>query len=219
MPQPEIIRSQVERLTADFIGLGLCNSQNFPSFKNDGNFQEVSYSGTGDLSFVLKNQPYQEIYGEILRTNAYNLKMLDGALIQLMYKFENGVLKCHRLAFFPSPDLTEYQNNPEVYEDDEIYADIVMRNIVVFPIRFDFDATEGVYREIDHPKSHLTLGQYKNCRIPVSAPLTPYAFLAFLLRNFYHTAFKKHTNSITLFDEVFEDSIFPSEKTIGHFII
>lgn len=219
MPAPETIRNQVERLTADFIGLGLCNNQNFPSFKNDGNFQEISYSGAGDLSVVLKNQPYQQIYEELLRTNSYNLKMLDGALIQLMYKFEGGILRCHRLAFFPSPDLTEYQNNPEIYEDDEIYADIVMRNIVVFPIRFDFDSTEGTYREIDHPKSHLTLGQYKNCRIPVNAPVTPYAFLAFLLRNFYHTAFKKHTESITLFDETFEESIFPSEKNIGHIIL
>ncbi|AVJ25226.1 MULTISPECIES: DUF2290 domain-containing protein [Pseudomonas] len=219
MPAPEKIRTQVEKLTADFIGLGLCNSQNFPSLKSEGSLQEVSYSGTGDLSFILKNQPYQEIYNEILRTNAYNLKMLDGALIQLMYKFENGKLKCHRLAFFPSPDLTEYQNNPEIYEDDEIYADIVMRNIVVFPIRFDFDITEGTYKEIDHPKSHLTLGQYKNCRIPVSAPVTPHAFLAFLLRNFYHTAFKKHADAITIFDETFEESIYPSERLIGHFNI
>lgn len=219
MPAPEIIRSQVERLTADFIGLGLCNSQNFPSFTTNGNLQEISYSGTGDLSVVLKNLPYQQIYEELLRTNAYNLKMLDGALVQLMYKFENGTLTRHRLAFFPSPDLTEYQNSPEIYEDDEIYADIVMRNIVVFPIRFDFDSTEGTYREIDHPKSHLTLGQYKNCRIPVNAPVTPYAFLAFLLRNFYHTAFKKHTESITAFDDTFEESIFPSEKGIGHIIL
>lgn len=219
MPAPERIRNQVERLTADFIGLGLCNSQNFPSFTTNGNFQEISYSGTGDLSVVLKNQPYQQIYEELLRTNAYNLKMLDGALVQLMYKFESGVLTRHRLAFFPSPDLTEYQNTPDIYDDDEIYADIVMRNIVVFPIRFDFDSTEGTYREIDHPKSHLTLGQYKNCRIPVNAPVTPYAFLAFLLRNFYHTAFKKHTESITLFDDAFEESIFPSEKSIGHIIL
>ena len=219
MPAPEIIRNQVERLTADFIGLGLCNSQNFPSFTTNGSLQEISYSGTGDLSIVLKNQPYQQIYEELLRTNSYNLKMLDGALVQLMYKFENGSLTRHRLAFFPSPDLTEYQNNPDIYEDDEIYADIVMRNIVVFPIRFDFDSTEGTYREIDHPKSHLTLGQYKNCRIPVNAPVTPYAFLAFLLRNFYHTAFKKHTESITPFNDVFEESIFPSEKGIGHIIL
>ncbi|MNB64251.1 hypothetical protein D3C87_828220 [compost metagenome] len=216
MPTPEKIRNQVERLTADFIGLGLCNSQNFPSLVTNGGLQEISYSGSGDLSIVLKNQPYQEIYDELLRTNAYNLRMLDGALVQLMYKFENGTLTRHRLAFFPSPDLTEYQNNPEIYDDDEIYADIVMRNIVVFPIRFDFDSTEGTYREIEHPKSHLTLGQYKNCRIPVNAPVTPYAFLAFLLRNFYHTAFKKHTDAITQFNEYFESSIFESERAIGH---
>jgi hypothetical protein len=219
MITPELIRRQVESLTADFIGLGLCNSQNFPSYKNEGALQEISYSGRGHLSIVLKNQPYGEIYSELLRSNSYNLKMLDGALIQLMYRFENGVLKSHRLAFFPSPDLTEYQNNPEIYDDDDIYADIVMRNIVVFPIRFDYDCTEGVFEEIHHPKSHLTLGQYKNCRIPVSAPLTPYLFLQFILRNFYNTAYKKHTDSITLFKEYFDQTIFDSETLIGHFRI
>jgi len=44
--------------------------------------------------------------------------------------------------------------------------------------------------EVTHSKSHLTLGDAKDCRIPVSAPLTPYRFLDFILRNFYQT--KKH---------------------------
>ncbi|MGK8472744.1 DUF2290 domain-containing protein [Stutzerimonas stutzeri] len=216
MPSPTAVHRQVEKLTADFVGLGLCNSQNFPSLRVDGDFAEISYSGVTDLSFVLKNQPYRDMYQELVETRAYNMLMVDGAIIQLMYQFQNGELTKHRLAFFPSPDLDEYQNNAEIYELDEIYADIVYRNIIAFPIRFDFDGRQEVYQEIHHPKSHLTLGQYKNCRIPVHVPVTPYLFLSFILRNFYNTAFKKHSENITAFKDSFEECIFPAERSIFH---
>lgn len=102
--------------------------------------------------------------------HSYNMRMLDGALIHMMYRFRNNQLEAHRLAFFPSPFLGEFQNNPEIYLEDEIYAEVIMRNIVPFPLRFDFDCREEVVVEMYHPKSHLTLGQYQNCRIPVSSP-------------------------------------------------
>ena len=62
--------------------------------------------------------------------------MLDGALIQMTYEFSDKKLRRHRLAFFPSPHLEEFQNNPDIYLDDEIYADVVAKNIVSFPVRF-----------------------------------------------------------------------------------
>lgn len=37
--------------------------------------------------------------------------------------------------------------------------------------RFDFDEEAAVKRA--HPRSRSTLGPYRNCRIPVSVPLTP----------------------------------------------
>ncbi|MEX5452013.1 DUF2290 domain-containing protein, partial [Stutzerimonas stutzeri] len=83
MPSPTAVHRQVEKLTADFVGLGLCNSQNFPSLRVDGDFAEISYSGVTDLSFVLKNQPYRDMYQELVETRAYNMLMVDGAIIQL----------------------------------------------------------------------------------------------------------------------------------------
>ncbi len=84
--------------------------------------------------------------------------MLDGALIQMSYEFSNFSLQRHRLAFLPSPVLEEFQTAPQAYLDDEISADITMRNIVPFPFRFDYDARDGHFAEMVHPKSHLTLG-------------------------------------------------------------
>lgn len=142
--------------------------------------------------------------------------MIDGALIQIMYKFHENSLQSHRLAFFPSPYLEEFQNNPEVYEEDCIYADIIKKNIVPFPLRFDFDCRKEVVVAIDHPQSHLTLGQYHNCRIPVSAALTPSIFIDFILRNFYNTAYNEYSEKISKYNEVFINTIEKSEQDLSH---
>ena len=143
------------------------------------------------------------------------MKMADGALIQMTYAFKREHLEQHRLAFFPSPSLEMFQNSPELYLDDEIYADIIAKNIVPFPLRFDFDARDELHAELEHPKSHLTLGQYKNCRIPVSAPLSPYRFMDFILRNFYNTAHGKYSDKLKpSATSGFEESISAKEKKI-----
>ena len=140
--------------------------------------------------------------------------MIDGALLQLMYRFQKTELESHRLAFFPSPYLEEFQNNPDVYKDDAMFTEVVFRNIVPFPLRFDYDSRNEVFIEVHHPKSHLSLGQYKNCRIPVSSPLTPYQFICFILRNFYNTAYIKFCENITIFSECFPETILGKEKEL-----
>ena len=120
----------------------------------------------------------------------------------------------HRLAFFPSPDLLEYQNNQDIYDDDEIYGDIVDRNIVTVPIRFDFDPASFV--ELEHPKSHMTLGQYKNCRIAVSGPLSPFHFVVFILRSFYNTPFRNFCSEMRQGGFNFDDCITERECGFVH---
>ena len=162
----------------------------------------------------MKNLPYSEIYHELKRTQSYNLKMIDGALIQFMYRFVDNKLISHRRAFLPSPDLNEFQNNPDIYETDEIYADVILKNIVTLPLRFDFDISDEIFEELHHPKSHLTLGQYLNCRIPVSAPVTPWAFMDFVLRNFYNTAHRRFCSGMTKFTDKFHSTITNREKDV-----
>ncbi|MCB2183593.1 MAG: DUF2290 domain-containing protein [Desulfobulbaceae bacterium] len=142
------------------------------------------------------------------------MQRLDPLPLQIMYRFDNEEIVAHRLAFFPSPFLEEFQNNPEIYLDDEMFAEVTMKNIVPFPLRFDFDSSDEIFQEIHHPKSHLTLGQYQNCRIPVSAPLTPYHFISFILRNFYNTAYKKYCEKISPFHLFFNKTIAYQENKI-----
>lgn len=214
MTRSDIIK-QVSYITSKLIAVSLSEEQNFPS-ENNG---EIYISGNHDLSVALKNLPYADIYNILEKTKNYNIKMIDGALIQLMYSFDgNENLLKYRLAFFPSPTLEEFQNNSEVYELDEIYADMIDRNIVAVPVRFDYNPSD--FKAKEHPCSHLTLGQYKNCRIPVQAPITPNIFIDFILRNFYNTAKRKFSEELN-FDikNLFDNTIDNSEKKLLHISI
>lgn len=217
MVAPAQIYKQISAITADLIGLSLCDHQNFPTLTQVSARQtEISFSGAANLGVVLKNVSYEVIYEELKRTKSYNLKMIDGALIQIMYKFLDEKIAAHRLAFFPSPDLLEYQNNPGIYELDEIYAEVIMKNVVTLPIRFDFDVSDEIFIELHHPKSHLTLGQYSNCRIPVSGPITPSIFMDFILRNFYNTAHRKFCGEMSRFEDIFDSTITKIENEVMH---
>src|SRR3546814_10435533 len=115
------------------------------------------------------------------------MRVIYGELLQMMFRIQGGELRQHRLAFYPSPSLLPFRDHPDQYMRDELFIEIVQRKIIPFPLRFDFDTREGIHADISHPKSHLTLGDVKGCRIPASAPLTPRWFVEFILRNFYQT--------------------------------
>ena len=101
------------------------------------------------------------------------------------------------------PDLEWPDSNDVLRDLDQdpmlahLGADINDSKIVRFPLRFDYDDTisktqTGFY----HPKVHLTLGEYTNCRIPLPSPLTPSVFFDFILRNFYSNTYLKHRDTI-----------------------
>lgn len=217
MPTALDIEKEINGIVGYLVEVGLAGDQNF-AFRRElhGGVEEITFPHAGHVSIALKDISYTQIYEHLVQERAYNAKMPDGALIQMMYVFNNSTLERHRLAFFPSPHLEEFQNNPEIYLEDEIYADVIARGIVPFPVRFDYDSREDVYQELTHPKSHLTLGQYENCRIPVTAPLTPFWFANFILRNFYHTAFDRYAEKLPPCGKVFEETIFPEERGVVH---
>jgi len=213
------VYKQIELITAKLISVNLAVAYNFPtSNPTPNNGCEISFSsGQKDISLALKNLAYLQMYNELSNKGNYNIKMIDGALLQFLYRFNSSELESHRLAFFPSPFLEHFQNEPEIYELDEIYADIIAKNILPIPIRFDYDPKN--HQNIDHPKCHLTLGQFKNCRIPVCAPITPITFINFILRNFYNTAFKKFTNELNFQPSLFKETITSEEKKLLHLAI
>ena len=174
--------------------VGLCEDFNFPirsiSPSDRGAVEEISIPGFERSAEVLKIKPYQETYDTLYLNRAYNMRLIDGALVQFRYRFYHDKLIKHTLSFFPSSNLLEYQSDPEVYGTDVLYAEAIMENAVTVPIRFDYD--EEAAQDFIHPASHFTLGQYKNCRIPVIGALTPYRFLSFVLRAFYNSSYRMH---------------------------
>lgn len=219
MKAKETLR-QLEQLTTAMVGLSLSNDQNFASTHGDidGDF-EITVNNATSMSTALKNIAYRDIYRELEKARCFNFKMLDGALVALRYRFRAHDVSEHVLSYFPSPDLEHFQNDPEVYLLDEIYADVIERNIVPFPVRFDYSTDADKFVEVHHPHSHLTLGQYQNCRIPVCSPLSPFTFGSFILRNFYNTAFRKYSEELPTAELLFPNTITVNERKIPHVVL
>ncbi len=183
---------QLQEITSLLIKSSFATSYNFPTEKNG----IIVWENFKNISFALKNQPYQNLFHECIKERAYNYILIDGALIQIMYECKNNLMIKHRLAFYPNPNFERFQDSPEDYEDTyyghELFTEISEKNVITFPIRFDFDNDPNKYEEHDHSYVHASLGNYKNCRIPISRPITPNKFILFILRSFYFDKFKQH---------------------------
>ena len=219
MPTPMLVTQQINDRIRRLVQSGLADHQ-LPAFpRKAGRRIEVVFQNSEYISAALKNVDYSDMYRILVRARAYNLKMCDGALIQMTYDFKDRALLRHRLAFLPAPHLDEFQNAPETYLEDELHGDVIARNVVPFPLRYDYDARDGHHQVLEHPLSHLTLGQYERCRVPVSAPVTPHWFIDFIVRNFYHTATRRYADEMPTGGAAFGDSILREERRVIHVTI
>ncbi len=217
MGLPNQIMAEVNKLITHLVRIGLANDQNFSILRALGaNRTEVTFKSADYLSFELKNHSYTTIYDVLKKERAYTVLLPDGAMLQLNYQFLGDELAKHRLAFWPSPHLEHFQNDPDLYLEDSVYAEVVSRQVVPFPLRFDHDSSKQAFKEIRHPISHLTLGQYENCRIPLTAPLPPAHFADFVLRNFYNTAFHEFAGELSNMPNPYDDSISKNERNLIH---
>lgn len=207
----------INKITRHLMTVGLSNSQNFSRVENKGNHVDVIYRGYSDVSKALRDVPYKEMYDHLDNNNQFSIKMLDGGLVHYKYRFvKHGELGKHTLAYYPAPHFESFQNEPELYLDEShFYSEVISKNILPVPLRFDYAPEDTA--SINHPASHLTLGQYKNCRIPLSAPLCPISFTNFILRSFYNTDFVsiKHTQD----NHLYTRTISTEEEKILHFNI
>lgn len=212
----DVIR-EINEIISIVVSSGLADDQNVAYEERTGrsNYQ-VRFDGDELLGSALRDRPYEETY-ELLRDGrSYNLLMLDGAMIQMVYEFVDDGLLRHRLAFLPSPSLLEFQNEPDLYMEEQLYADVIQRGVVTVPLRFDFDGRAGVAKAVEHPISHMTLGQYSGCRVPVTAGLTPHAFMDFVLGSFYRTATTAIGTAMPPVRLRFDQCIDASERQVVH---
>jgi len=190
-------KKQIITIIYRFIEHNVCSDQEYPSLKNG-----VIGLGQGDLSYMLKETSYEEVYYRCARERQFNLCLLDGALIQFNYEFSGnrGSIKRHRLVYLPHPHLESFCENPDYEQewlDDLLFSDVKKDSAIQFPIRFDFDVNEEPFVEGWHSYSHLTLGNVEGCRIPVQGPISPFRFIDFILRCFYS---KKYREELDFFE-------------------
>ena len=214
-----VVLAQLYELNRRMLESSLSMQLNYPAERN----LPGGCTSIGDLplaALALKDIPYRVIYGELAQNNAFHIKLPDGGLLLFQFRFSaTGDIENHRMAFFPSPELPTIEEAPYLYEQDELFADIMVERLVRFPVRFDFDPTAHV--DVLHPRSHLTLGQFENCRIPVQTPLLPNMFLLFILRNFYFRSYLRNKN---IFDKkmkstAVEECITVNERRVPYFVI
>lgn len=212
---------EIALITQKIIENGLSIEEKWPNRLGS----KISWLNQMDLSIALKNIPYSEKYEVLKADRNFNFKMVDGALIQMMYEYNvtGRILISHRLAFFPSPTLERYDNASEDYEElyfgASEFHDMIEKDTIAFPIRFDYDIDPEKFSDIDHPYSHATFGGFEHCRIPVNCALTPSIFINFILRNFYNYAFKTRGVFCEVSEARFGQSITNNESNILHFNI
>lgn len=167
----------------------------------------------------MKRVAYASVYDEFVRNRAFSAKLLDGALLQMAYAFDGNDLAKHRLAFLASPHLTRFDEDRVRYLDDERFAHIVGRDVDPISIRFDYDHSDSRHKPVWHPKSHLTIGGYEHCRVPVSSPLAPLDFVGFVLRSFYSTASEDFASGLPRSRAAFRRSISAKEEVVLHVVV
>ncbi len=212
---PHATFRQIQRLTTHLVEVGLADDQQFPIWR-ESEVVEITFGNAGYISVALGSSPYADVYRDFTRHRVFNAKLLDGALLQMMYIFSGDRLRQHRLALFPAPHLERFERDPESYVKDRVYAEIVARDILPVPLRFDYDSRDDRHVEVAHPRSHLTLGEYTHCRIPVTAPLTPHRFVDFVLRSFYRTRSDEPVSDLPLLSGIFASSVTPAERSVLH---
>ncbi|MBB6481531.1 DUF2290 domain-containing protein [Spirochaeta isovalerica] len=202
--QTEILKA-IKEILLFLIEKGLATDQNQPILKES----LISWANyTPGIGFG-SNIDYLTIYSEIEESKNYTIKLIDGGLLQYYYKTDRRKIIEHRLAFYPSPLLEDYDSAFIEYEIDELYLEVVDTYLLKTPLRFDYDQDDERHKLVLEPKSHLHLGHTENCRIPVSRPICPYSFTKFVLLNFYNAFYKRYST-----EALFSKKINTGENTI-----
>ena len=216
--KPQAAHTQIRQILSHLAKIGLSDDQQMPILRQR-DMTEITFENARLVSRAMKGRPYRQVYDEFVRNRAFSAKLLDGALVQMAYLFDGDDLAKHRLAFLASPHLARFDDEAVRYVDDERYAHILSRDVDPISIRFDYDGSDSRHQDVRHPKSHLTIGGYEGCRVPVSSPLTPLAFVEFVLRSFYSTPDDDFASGLPNALAAFPRSISGQEEAVLHVVV
>ena len=96
MPTPKQVLRQINDRIRRLVQSGLADNQLTAFQRKAGRRIEIVFPNAEYISATLKNIDYVDMYRLLVQARAYNLKMCDGALIQMMYDFSDRTLLRHR---------------------------------------------------------------------------------------------------------------------------
>lgn len=107
-----------------------------------------------------------------------------------------------------------------MYDEDDIYGDILNKSVlppVIVRADYNRDMVESTSH---HPYSHITLGEYKNCRIPVDKPKSPVNFVKFAMEHFYYVpSAKLQFNFVMKHIVIFEEHLEECDRVKSHIVV
>ena len=144
MPTVSEIQTQINQRLRYLVRVGLADEVQGGFRRQVGRRIEITFPNAEYVSRALRDVEYGQIYRDLVRERVYNVRMLDGALIQMMYEFSGARIRRHRLAFVPAPHLYDFQSSQDVYLEDEPHGDVVAKDIVPFPLGITYLVAQTV---------------------------------------------------------------------------
>ena len=149
----EEIESQIRKATQMFTRHNISLANNFPKWVE----HDLVWERFKNLSFSLKNEKYQILYRECLQAGDYNFVMIDGAILQMRYRFYKETVTEHILVYLPNPYIEKFQEDLPAYMEEyfsghDFFSEITNEEIICCPMRFDFNMMYPLYRTdiVDH---------------------------------------------------------------------
>jgi len=144
----------------------------------------------------------QSMMENVLMDNQYLIELYDKSVFQFECIVEDEEIKKIRMVFFKKDniiweiDKLNYIESQELEQDDWFEHDFG----IPIMIRIDYDPME--YVDVIHSKTHMTLFNSQNCRIPMKTYFMFSEFVYFILDSFYNIQIRKspicYNNNISI---------------------
>ena len=168
------------------------DSNNLNVINCGANKEKITWSNKKEKNVMYDTyMDAQSMMENILLDNQYLIEMYDKSIFQFECIVENEEIMKMRMVFFKKDNIIWEVNKINIMEGNELEQDDWFEQNFGMPImlRIDYDPKE--YVDIIHSKSHMTLFNSQNCRIPMKTYFMFSEFVYFVLNSFYNIRIQK----------------------------
>lgn len=178
----------------------------------EGNQEEITWSGkTGKNYMFDTSMEAKDMLVKILDSTQFLIELYDKSIFQFECIIDNEEIQKIRMAFLKKDGKIWAVEELDFIESQEVVVDEWFEKDYGMPIiiRIDYDPSE--YKDIVHSKTHMTLFNVTNCRIPMKKYFMFSEFVSFVLNTFYGVCIDK---SPVTYNE--NETISENEKRVCH---